>query len=382
MIKKLIIVVNSVDFFISHRLAIAICARDAGWNVIVATGSEDGSEKLSKYGLKHDKILLPREKTSFLMEIKSLFSVFRLLRGEDNTVFHFVTIKPVLYGGIGMHFSKTTGAVFAISGLGSMFSSNVLISRLARPLIRFMYKVALNHRNKIVIFQNELDKKVVSDLCNLPRNDVLLVNGSGVDLREYFVHPGSKDDTEDFKFVLACRLLKEKGVYETVNAVGRLYSKGLPVKLIVAGKPDPGNLASLTDADCAELSKLPFVEYVGFCEDVNKLYNQSDVAVLPSYYGEGIPKSLIEAAACGLPIITTNLPGCRDTVIDGASGILVEPRSVESLETAMLFMINNPSVVESYGKASRRLAIDKFSVDVVVSHHLTAYDSLLGEQHD
>ena len=159
MIKKLVIVVNSADFFISHRLAIAESARDAGWHVVIATGSDDGQVKLSKYGLEHRNILLPRGKKSLWMEVKSLFSIFRLLRSESGAVFHFVTIKPVLYGGIALHFYQAAGAVFAISGLGSMFSSDVLASRLARPLIRVMYKIALHHKRKVVVFQNELDQK-------------------------------------------------------------------------------------------------------------------------------------------------------------------------------------------------------------------------------
>lgn len=380
--RTLVIVVNSVDFFLSHRLPIAVSALESGWRVVVATGSEGGHEKIAKYGLSHRKIFLSREGVSIWSEFKTFLSIFSLLYSERGAVFHFVTIKPVLYGGIASHFCSSMGLVFAISGLGSVFSSNAITSRLIRPIIRLMYKVALCHKHKVVIFQNSLDQKVVSDNCKLKDSDVLLVNGSGVDLAKYSNLASRTVKSKEFSFVIACRLLREKGVLETVKAVGNLYEQGISVKLVIAGSPDFGNPGSLTEKECENLATLPFVEYLGYCSDINSLYNRCNVAVMPSYYGEGIPKSLIEAAACGLPIITTDLPGCSDTVIDNVSGILVSPRSVNALEKAMLFMLDNPEAVANYGRASRFLAEEKFSVDVVVEQHLRVYESLARRSYD
>ena len=266
------------------------------------------------------------------------------------------------------------GVLVAISGLGSVFSAVGGLALIRLKVIHGFYKLALKHRNLDIIFQNECDKKILLSFIKVEKNRVHLIPGSGVSLDEYQYIP----ELDQVPVVsMAARLLKEKGVREFVVAADLLKQREVRVRMIIIGEPDEGNPSSVTLDDISSWKKRGNVEFLGFRSDINTLYANCNIVCLPSYYGEGLPKSLVEAAACGRAIITTDMPGCRDSIIPDETGILIQPKNAVELADAIEYLIENPTVRMKMGASGRKLAEDAFTIESVVEEHMNIYQELL-----
>lgn len=373
--KTLLFVVNDAAFFLSHREPVAKAARDAGFDVVVATAPGPAAADVIKAGYEHRPINLTRSGRNPLSEARAMVSIVRLFRSVRPDIVHLVTIKPVLYGGIAARMLKVPGVVSAIPGLGIVFSSGSdTRTRLTRWAASVMYRIALGHRNQCVIFQNQNDREVLAKLTHLHADQAIMIAGSGVDLSKYEM---TDEAGGIVTAVMASRLLRDKGVYEFVEAARILNGRNVRARYLLVGAPDLENPTSVSEEDLDTWTAEGLVEILGYRSDVANILAKSHIVVLPSYYGEGLPKVLAEAAACGRPVITTDMPGCRDAIEPGQSGILVPPRDAKALSDAIENLIAHPDVRRQMGRAGRKFAERRFDIEEVIEKHLSAYEALL-----
>ncbi len=370
---KIIFLVNVDWFFISHRLPIALKAKEDGYEVHLACNFTEHYDYLASLGLVLHQISFDRSGSGLLHELKTLQSIRRVFKNIKPDLVHAVTIKPVLYGGIA---ARTTGVkrmVFAVSGLGLVFVADGMAAKVRRWLVGRMYQFAINVKNSKVIFQNPVDKKVLQEAVRLPDNKCEKIRGSGADLTTYNVEP----EPNVISVVMAARLLKEKGVYQFVDAARTLKQRGLDVTFKLVGEPDPGNPNTVTQQELDLWRNEGCIELLGFRQDINQVFAQSNIVVLPSFYGEGLPKVLIEAAACGRAVVTTENPGCLEAIEVNQTGFAVPIKDSIALANAIEKLVVNAELRYQFGRAGRLLAEREFDVDSVVSKHLLIYQDLL-----
>lgn len=376
---RLLILVNKPDFFISHRLPIAIEAKKQGYEVHIASSEAECVSTIIRQGLIHHAIPLSRSGTNLFSEIKTFFSVLLLLWKLKPDILHLVTIKPVLYGGIAARLAPVKFVVSAISGLGFIFISKGRKANLIRFFVAILYRFALGKKNSKIIFQNLDDKQALKDLTGLPLNNSTLIKGSGVDLTQYTYHPEHLLEHQEIVITFAARLLWDKGVGEFIGAAETVLQKGYSVRFQLVGDIDPGNPASVAQSDIEEWKRKNIVQLLGHRNDINAVFADSNIVVLPSYR-EGFPKVLIEAAACGRAVITSDVPGCRDAIKPEITGILVKTHDIPSLVAAIEQLIINTDIRYSMGKAGRELAEREYSINKIVLQHIDIYRSANNSQ--
>uniref|UniRef100_UPI0033421F27 glycosyltransferase family 4 protein n=1 Tax=Castellaniella defragrans TaxID=75697 RepID=UPI0033421F27 len=374
--RRLLFFVNNPAFLISHRLPLALAARDAGMEVHVATPDGPAVAEILAHGLHHHVVPLSRSGTNPWAEARSLFVFWRLLRRVRPDLVHAVTIKAVLYGGIACRLARVPAYVAAVSGLGYVFMRRP--GRGFDPLRQgalWLYRLALGHRNSRVIFQNAADRDLLVEAGAVRPGRAVMIRGSGVDLEHYAPQPLPPGPVT---VVMASRLLRDKGVVEFVGAAGLAAARNADLRWVLAGSPDPGNPASVTRDELDAWARAGTVEYVGECADVAALYAAAHLVALPSYR-EGLPKSLVEAAACGRPVVTTDVPGCRDAIDPGVSGVLVPPRDAQALADAVIALAADEAARLRMGAAGRALAERDFGIQSIVQAHLDIYRTLLDD---
>ena len=373
---KILFVVNVDWFFCSHRLPVALGALRNGGEVHVATTITDSRFRqiILAHGLILHELNIDRSGKSFVSFLTSFVSIYRICFLLKPDIVHLVTIQPVLIGGIAANAAGAKRIVFAISGLGHAFVVNSFLSRVRRFLVKALYRAALSVSHRAVIFQNLEDQSRLSRLCSLSPPECYLFPGSGVDLSFFAFKP--LQDAQPI-VLMASRLLATKGVREFVEAATALKRRGLHVRFQLVGDPDFSNPAAIPAHELALWHDQGHVEVLGHRSDLQDLICRAHVVCLPSYYPEGLPKVLCEAAACGRAVVTTDEPGCRDAIEDGVTGLLVPSRNVPALTTAIEHLLANPDLVRSMGLAGRRRAEQLFDVNSIVDRHLDLYSILL-----
>ncbi len=371
----LLFVVNIPEFFLSHRLPLALAAREAGYQVEIATGPGPASASIREMGFVHHELPLTRSGRNPFGELRFLWALQRLLRSVQPDILHLVTIKPVLYGGILSRFLRIRAVVAAISGLGTIFVSKESRHGPIRRAVLWLYRIALGHPNIKVLCQNPDDRAMVLELGSVSEQQIELIPGSGVALEDYPVTP-APDATP--VVVLAARLLADKGVLEYIEAIRILRARGVQARFWLVGAPDPDNITTICIDQVYNWRDQGLIEYLGFRQDIASVFGQANIVVLPSYR-EGLPKVLIEAAACARAVVTTDVPGCRDAIVAGQTGVLVAVRDPVSLANGIESLIGDRDKCEQMGQAGRALAASRFSVETVIERHLTAYQSLLAQ---
>jgi glycosyltransferase involved in cell wall biosynthesis len=379
-IKKIIFVVNVDWFLISHRMPVALAAKNQGFEVHVATSVTTGLKELTHSGFTVHQLNVHRSSANPFMLIIYLWRLIHLFFLLKPDVAHLITMKPVIFGGIAARLCQVPSVVVAIAGLGHTFVGISLFSTLRRKLIGWLLRFAFRQKNLKVIFQNESDKKAIERIVPLADTQTTLIPGSGVDLTQFSA--GSPPFGLPV-VMFAARLLKDKGVVEFVEAARFLKSQCLHLqtraRFVLVGEPDFGNPASVTNSEITNWVTEGTIEYWGFRPDMSNVISTATIVTLPSYYGEGLPKVLIEAAACGRAVVTTDHPGCRDAIEPGVSGLLVPVRDPLALGRAIGDLLVDPAKCSEMGRAGRLLAERKFDVNRVVSDHLDIYSELTAQ---
>jgi glycosyltransferase involved in cell wall biosynthesis len=372
MSKKLLFITSTDWFFLSHRLPIALEAMKQGYEVHIAAAISDKYDVMVKYGLIVHPLPLKRGSMNPFAELKTLFAIWQLFRKVRPDIAHLVTIKPILYGGIAARFAPVNSLIAAVPGLGFVFNARGIKATIRRWVVAVLYFMALRQKNIKVIFQNPDDKKQILAITGLPEIKTIMIRGSGVDLSLYSFSPLPEGAPI---IVMAARLLRDKGVREFVEAASILKNKGHNARFCLVGEPDLQNPSSITQAELNSWKAEGNVESWGYRADIPQIFADAYMVVLPSY-SEGLPKVLIEAAACGRAVVTTDVPGCREAIEADITGLLVPVKDVNALADAIEKLLIDKELCRKMGNAGRNLAEKEFDIKSVVAVHMDIYNSL------
>lgn len=373
MSNRLLFVVNDTEFFISHRLPIARAAQKRGFAVHLAAAPIGDVRPLARAGIVFHPFSIRRGRLALRSDLRLFFRLFQIYREVRPDIVHHVTIKPVLFGGIAARFAGVPAVVAAVSGLGYIFIGRGLRARLRRVMVKCVYRMALAHRNSRVIFQNEDDRSLFLASGLVEEKNITMIKGSGVDLQVFAPTP---EPPGPVIVLLASRLLWDKGVGEFVEAAVALKREGVQATFVLVGDNRTENPSRIQTAQLEEWQRAGNVAWWGYRDDMPEVFAAAHIVCLPSYR-EGLPKVLLEAAAAGRPIVTTDVPGCREVVRDGDNGLLVPARDSASLAMALRELIGNPGLRVRMGRRGRKIVEQEFSLEKIVGQTLETYTTLL-----
>jgi len=372
-LKKLLLIVNEDRFFLSHRTRVALSAAADGWDVTVVTKDTGHRKEIERLGLKYLEFPVNPTGTNPIEEIKTFLFLLKLYKRNQDAVIHQVGLKSMLWGGLASRLAKTRGVVYAVSGLGSLFGENTpgIVSRIILGLLG----IGMRKKNIIAIFQNHEDESMFVENGTVTREKIVFIKGSGVDLDEF---AACRHEAEGRRLVVTFtgRMLMEKGVGDLISAAEMLREQYHDkVEFWICGGLS-SNPSALREDDLKRMTDGDYIRWLGHRDDICDILKRSDIMCFPSYYREGVPKSLIEASASGLPIVTTDSVGCRDTVEDGKNGILVPPHSPSAIASALKTLIEDDVLRLRMGEYSRKKAVSDYDVKKVCERHLEIYRRL------
>ena len=375
--KSVLIVSNCTWYLYNFRYKLLDDLKKKGFNLILVSPIDEYYKDISKFFLNKEKLFLLRGSENPLFEIITLLHLFFLYLKYKPILVHHFTIKPCIYGGIIARLLGIKNTINHITGLGPSFYSNRLKIKYVNKILNPFYKYAFNNnKNNIInIFHNNSDKNTfIKKFITKPEN-TKTIKGSGVDI-DYF----NKDTLVKFKkrikLLFPARLIKEKGIIELVNACNNLWNDNYDFTLNIAGEIDKQNRSYLKNKQFQFIYKNPNIKFLGKCSDMRKVYNKMDIVILPSWR-EGLSKALLESAAMSLPIITTNVPGCKDIITNNYSGLLVPVRNEEKLKSAIKKYLDNPELAIKYGENARKTVSKDFTIKIINEKILKIYVKFL-----
>ena len=379
---KIILFANTDWYLFNFRLSLAKALRTQGHEVLLISPPGEYGVRLQAQGFRWEALPMDRKSLNPLQELRLLGYLCQLYRREQPALAHHFTIKCVVYGSIAALVARVPARMNAVAGMGYVFTNQALKARLLRPVVRGLMRLVLNGRGARLILQNNDDMAAFAK-AGLARPELTrLVMGSGVDLTRFTprglsgLQAEAGQAVQPTRVVLAARLLWDKGIAEYAEAARQLKAKGLSIRFLLAGAPDPGNPAAIPQATLDGWQAENLIELLGQVSDMAALFATADMVVLPSYR-EGLPKSLIEAAACALPLVTTDVPGCREVVTHEVDGLLVPVKDAQALGDAMERLHADPVWARRLGLAARARALREFDEKIVIRKTLAVYGELL-----
>jgi glycosyltransferase involved in cell wall biosynthesis len=369
---KIVLFANTEWYLYNFRLSLANGLRKAGHEVILLSPPGPYGEKLISLGFEWHALPMQRRSLNPLREFTLLLKLSSFLKSRRVDLVHGFTIKCAVYGSIAGAMAGVQGRVSSVAGLGFVFISDSVKARLLRPLVRFLLRLALNSQNSRLILQNQDDVQLFIESGLIEAERIRLIRGSGVDCQKFVPPTTPRPFQAGIVFVLPARILWDKGVAEYVEAAKKLKAQYPTCRFLLAGAPDPGNPASVSQTIIDSWIQEGDLEVLGHVHDMVSLFQKCHVAVLPSYR-EGLPKGLIEAGACECALITTDVPGCREVVIHGKDGLLAKARDSQSLYQEMKILIDDHELLAKLGVAARAKAIREFEQTIVVQETEAVY---------
>jgi glycosyltransferase involved in cell wall biosynthesis len=370
---RVLFVDNDVNSFFSYRIEMARAARDAGFDVHIAAPEGKAAATLLSEGFAFHAVPMTRSGLKPWKELGTIASLFKLYRKVRPDLVHHLRLKPVLYGGLAAYGARVPAVVGLLTGLGYVFIADTRKALVIRKLVTLSCKLAFRHVNQRIIFQNPDDQSVFIENNILPANQTVLIKGSGVDVNDYVPTP-ERDGSP--MVLLASRMLRDKGIDEFVAAARVLLAAGVRARFVLVGETDPGNPTAISGEQLRQWADSGVIEWWGHQTDMKDVLSQAHIVCLPSLR-EGVPKVLIEAAACGRAIVTTDAPGCREIVRDSENGLLVPVRDSRALAEAIRLLVENPSLRASMALRGREIVVQEFSIERVVNETLSVYRELL-----
>lgn len=371
---RALFVYNDLPFFLSYRVAVARALQARGYDIRVATPPGDGAERLTALGFAHHPFPLSRRGARPRRELASVLALRRLYGEVRPALIEQATIKPVIYGSLALRTLGGPPVVNYMTGLGYVFVATGAKGRAARRAVTAAYRVALRLPRMRVIFENPDNRDAFVGGGLVDAGDAVCIRGGGVDMTRFVVAPEPPGAPV---VTLPTRMLWHKGVGDFVQAARELRAGGVRARFVLAGDTDAGNPSAVPRAQLEAWHAEGAVEWWGHRADMPAVYAQSSVICLPSAYGEGVPRVLIEGAASGRALVATDTPGCREIVRDGTNGLLVAPRSSASLSAALAALVSDAGRRRAMGAAGRQIAVDEFSIERVIAETLRVYEGVL-----
>jgi glycosyltransferase involved in cell wall biosynthesis len=372
--RRLLYVVNEDWAFLLNRLPMARAARSAGFEVHVATRVNDGARAIEAEGFTLHPIPLQRGGISPLAAIPVILALRRIAGRIKPDIAHQTGLQCCVYGSIAA-FGRKFPYVSALTGMGYVFTSTTLRTCLLKMILKWLLPSLLDRPGSVVLVQNPDDSSALVNL-GIGQERIVLIPGSGVDTDALQPLP---EPEGPITYGFAGRLLTDKGIRALVAAHDIVRGQGLEANLIIAGNPDPANPASVSLQEVNEWTQRPGITWLGHIKDISSLWRRCHFAILPSHR-EGLPGSLMEAAACGRAMIATDAPGCREIVIDDQTGLLVPIEDPEALARAIIKLATSPELRSQYGKTARELVVSKLSAKIIGNSIVRLYDELIAAQ--
>jgi glycosyltransferase involved in cell wall biosynthesis len=375
--KHILFFITEDWYFWSHRRSIALAALEKGYKVTVVTRVHELGPEILNTGMNLIPIEIRRGSLNPFRELKTIFDIFRIYWKEKPDIVHQVGMKPIIYGTWAARITGIRGIVNAFGGLGHLFTDKSSSAIVKKKLFTQVYRFTFSKDNIRIILQNTHDLQQFLDQNVISEENVILIRGVGVnlDLFDYCEEP------DGIPVVMyAGRLLWSKGIGEVVESSKMLNDRNITVKVVLVGRPDPENPSSIPQEIIEEWVENGFVEWWGYRNDMAEVLKVSNIVVLPSAYGEGVPKILIEAAAIGRSTVATDIPGCREIVKDGVNGLLVPVNDVEALTSAIKTLIDDIEYRRKLGLQGRKLVENEFSDQLVSNATLAIYEEILSSR--
>jgi glycosyltransferase involved in cell wall biosynthesis len=383
--NKIIYVANWDWVIHNFRLALAHAARDAGYEVVLVCPAGKYVRKFEEAEFRWVEWSLDRKSLNPVGEVQSVLSLARIYEDEQPDLIHHDTIKPNVYGSLATWINQLRGVrdqppqlINSFMGIGFLFSER-LLARILRSFVLPIMRFGMRRSHIFTTFSNEKDRVtfVQRDLVQSERTRVMVSEFANTG--RFQPRPNGKTGQDKLVVLMAARLLWDKGVQEFVTAAQALSETGTPVEFWLAGEPDTETPGFVPKEQLKKWDQKRFINWLGYRTDMPKLLKRADVAALPTFYNEGLPRFLVEAAATGLPLISTDLEACQRIVDDGRNGFVIPKQDPEQLANAVEKLVRNPSLRKTMGEASREKVLDEFAEREVVEEWLDLYDELLVE---
>jgi len=375
--KNILIIANCTWYLYNFRKELLEELNNKGYKLILLSTVDKYSHFLEKYFLKVNKLFLVRGSENLFLEFLTLINIFYCHLKYRPILVHNFTIKPSIYGGIVGRFLGTKIVLNHITGLGPSFFSNRKKINILNKILKPFYKYAFNNKNSINIFHNKEDRDTFIKRKISSKEKTKIIKGSGVDT-DYFIQPRLKKKfNKNIQVLFPARILKEKGIIELISACKELWENNYQFTLNVAGHIDRQNNSCLSE-DYLKILNNKNINFLGKSDNMLDIYKKIDIVVLPSWR-EGLSKSLLEASSMSIPIITTDVAGCRDIIRQRFSGLLVPPKNKESLKNAIKYLLNNQDLSLNYGRNARDNVVKKFTTKIINNKILEVYKASLSK---
>lgn len=377
---KFVFFANTDWYLYNFRRSLLLALRDAGHEMLLVSPNGQYGEKLRELGFRWLPMPMDRRSLNPLREAILLLRLWRLFRRERPTLVHNFTIKCAVYGSLAARLAGRAARVNAVAGMGYVFTNGSFLALFLRPIVWMLLKIALGGRDARLILQNPDDAALFRRAGLIDPSKIRLILGSGVDCSLFTPNPSRKLG-DKLRVLLPARLLWDKGLAEYVEAARLLRIEGRPIDFLLAGDPDQGNPAAVPESTVHGWVEEGVLQWLGHVNDMPSLFASVDVVVLPSYR-EGLPKGLIEAAASGCALITTDVPGCREVVVNDVDGLLVPVRDSSALACAIARLQDAPELRQRLANAACRKALDRFNERAVLRATFAVYSELEPIRHD
>ena len=374
---KVLLFANTDWYLYNFRLSLARALRSQGYEVILVSPSGAYGDRLRELGFRWIQAPMNRRSLNPLKEFLLIIWIARLILQEQIDLIHGFTIKCAIYGSLAARLTRRSARISAVAGMGYVFISNDLIAYILRPVVRVLMRLALNGNSSRLILQNP-DDVILIERARVVNPEILrLIPGSGVDCQRFKPIRGNYEKVRNpLRVLLSARLLWDKGLAEYVAAARQLHLDGLKINFYLAGDSDAGNPASVDELTVRGWVEEGVLEWLGHVDDMPSLFQSVDIVVLPSYR-EGLPKSLIEAGACGVCLVTTDVPGCREVVTNMVDGLLIPVKDSSKLASAIARLYMDDALRIRLGEAARDKCLKQFDDRIIINKTIAVYKELL-----
>ena len=377
MTRRLLYVINEAYFFMAHRLPAVKAVEGLDFEIHVAAPrshtwapTDFDLSQLSDAGFIYHELPLSRRGLNPFQELRTIFALWRMYDRLRPDMVHHLTIKPIIYGGIAARLAGVPVVIASVTGLGQIFVADGILAAALRKLVVWLYKLAAKHPRFRALVENPDDRATLDRLGAVPRHLTTVINGTGVPVDKFSPKPlpvGSPI------IVLASRMIREKGIEDFVAAAAIVRQRGSEARFVLVGDSKADNPRSIPEAQLREWDRSGIIEWWGRREDIPNVFAQASVVCLPTRYGEGIPRSLIEAASCARPLVATDAPGCREIVRNEENGLLVPIGDQLALANALERLIDDPALRLRMGNLGREIVCKNFSVETVTGQTRAVY---------
>ena len=368
---KLLYFVSEDQYFLSHKIDQAQSALKKGFDILIICKFLNHEKKIRKLGFKTKNIDFIRGSLNPLIEIKNILDFFFTVLKFKPDIIQSIALKPILYSSLISILTKKTKLIMCIVGLGFLFIDKRISTRILKFTYIFLIKTFLVKKNTSFVFQNNEDKDQIKSLGLIKNSRTFIIRGSGINTNKF----KTKNIKKKYDLIFHSRILYDKGFLELIEAL-RYLKHTTKLNVLVIGDTDKENKSSINVEKLKDWNKEKLIIWKGKQKNVLPFLQISKIAILPSYR-EGLPKSLLEAASCELPIITSDVPGCKDICINNYNGLLVPPKNSELLAMAIKKLLFNPKLARKFGKNGRKLVEEKFSTKIVNEGFFKLYKKII-----